>query len=166
MITIKTATEKDIPVIENILTEVVVWLNSIGQPMWREEEAKWPWLSKRFNISDFRIAYLNGVPAACMAVIDHDPNFWPDVPKGESLFIHKLAVKRFAAKQNLSDALIDHAKQLCIEQNIPFLRLDTHQLRPKLRAVYERNGFVCVAEKCLFEKFHTAFYEYKIPTTQ
>jgi GNAT superfamily N-acetyltransferase len=119
-------------------------------------------LSKDFLASDFHIALLDGTPAACMAVVDHDPTFWPNIKKGSSLFIHKLAVKRFAAGKGLSDALIAYAKTMCLDKGIAALRLDCHSLIPKQRAVYERNGFVCVAEKILHGKYHTAFYKYDI----
>jgi len=158
MIQIKQAAESDIPVIEDILADTVVWLNSIDKPLWTENQIKWARLSRDFDISDFYIACFDGKPAACMAVIDYDPEFWADIPKGESLFIHKVAVKRFAAGQGLSDALIEHAKEMCVDRGICELRLDCHSLIPKLRAVYERNGFVCVDEKVLYGKYHTAFY--------
>jgi GNAT superfamily N-acetyltransferase len=160
-ITIKQAQESDIPVIEDIMLDVVDFLDSIGQPMWRRERVTWQGLSEDFCVSDFYIAYINDNPAGCMALIDYDPEFWADIEKGESLFIHKLAVKRCKAKQGVSKALISFAKTQAIKQNINEVRLDTHQFREKVRAVYEREGFVCVEEKCLFESYHTAFYVWK-----
>lgn len=85
-----------------------------------------------------------------MALIDYDPTFWPDMQKGKSLFIHKLTVKRCGAKQGVSKAFIDFAKKQAIKRNINEMRLDAHQFREKVRALYEREGFVCVNEKCLF----------------
>jgi GNAT superfamily N-acetyltransferase len=166
MVEIITASEKDIPIIEDILMDTVRWLDSIGQPLWREDQITWARLSKDFSASDFFIALLDGVPAACMAVVDYDPVFWPDIKKGSSLFIHKLAVKRFAAGKGLSDTLIAYAKKMCIEQGIAALRLDCHSLIPKQRAVYERNGFICVDEKKLYEKYHTAFYKCEVNTSK
>lgn len=166
MIEIKTASEKDIPVVENILADTVMWLNGIDKPLWTENQIRWERLSKDFNASDFCVAYLDGKPAACMAVVDYDPQFWTDIPKGESLFIHKLAVKRFAAGKKLSDALISYAKSMCMDRSISKLRLDCHSLIPKLRAVYERNGFICVDEKILYGKYHTAFYECEVHDTK
>ena len=46
------------------------------------------------------------IPTGCMALIDYDPFFWTDVNKGESLFIHKLAVIKSARKSGVA-----HAKQ-------------------------------------------------------
>ena len=164
-IQIITASEKEIPIIEDILLDSVRWLDSVGQPLWREEQVKWMRLSKDFAASDFCIALLDGKPAACMAVVDYDPEFWPDIEKGQSLFIHKLAVKRFAAGMGISDTLISYAKQMCMERGISFLRLDCHALIPKQRAVYERNGFICADVKILYGKYHTAFYECEVHET-
>jgi len=162
MIEIKTASEKDVPVVEDVLLDAVRWLEGINQPLWSEERVKWERLSKDFAISDFLIAFFGGIPAGCAAVVDYDPDFWPDIPKGGSLFIHKIAVKRFAAGKGISDALLFRAKEMCAESGISELRLDCHSRIPKLRAFYERNGFVCVEEKVLFGKYHTALYKFAV----
>ena len=114
MIQIKQASESDIAVIVDILEDAVMWTDSINLPLWSKERVQWEQLSKNFNALDFYIACLDGKPAGCMAVVDHDPMFWAEIPKDESLFIHKVAVKRFAAGKGLSGALISHAKSMCI----------------------------------------------------
>lgn len=158
MVIINQATEKDIPMIEEIMTDVVDFLDSINQPQWGRENVTWQGLSRHFKIDDFYIAYMNNFPVACVAIIDYDPMFWADIKKGESLFLHKLAVKRCVAGKGVSTVLLDFAKAECKRRNIQTLRLDTHALRPKLRNFYERHGFDLVEERILFEKYHTAFY--------
>ena len=37
MIEIKRATESNIPIIEDILTDAVTWLDSIGKPLWTKK---------------------------------------------------------------------------------------------------------------------------------
>ena len=98
-----------------------------------------------------------------MAIIDYDPFFWPGIEKGESLFIHKLAVTKAARKSGVSDALMETFKKHGAERGVKTLRLDTHALRPKLRAFYERHGFNHVKTKILGGKYHTAFYIYTLP---
>ena len=165
MIEIITASEKDISVIEDILMDTVRWLDSVGQPLWREEQVKWARLSKDFVASDFQIALLDGIPAACMAVVNHSPTFSSDEP---SLFICKLAIKRFAAGKNLSDVIIAHAKSMCMDRGISALRLDCSGDRLKLRAIYERNDFICVDEKDFHiagKTFPVAFYRCEVHDT-
>jgi len=107
-ITIKQAAEADTPILESILLDTVNWLNEMGQPLWSANDVKWDALSKNFQISDFYIAYSDGVPSGCMALIDYDPFFWPDVAKGEPLILHKLAVTKAARKTGVANALIDY----------------------------------------------------------
>ena len=157
-LTIQPATDADIPIIEDILLDVVAWLDAHDLHLWERQHVTWPELGKHYPIGTFHIACLDGVPVGCMALLDHDPLFWPDVPAGRSLYIHKLAVKRAAAGQGVSQALIAHAKAQCAQRGIGELRLDCHQHRNKLRALYEAQGFVCVAEKRMFGQFDVAFY--------
>ena len=162
-ITIKQARDGDIPVIESILLDAVNWLNAKGQPMWGVDEITWDALSKKYQISDFYIAYADGIPAVCMAIIDHDPFFWPDVKKGESLIAHKLAVIKTARKTGIADAIIEFFKAQGAERGVKTMRLGTHALRPRLRAFYERHGFAFIETKVFQGDRHTAFYVYTLP---
>ena len=162
-ITIKQATGNDIPLLESILLDTVNWTKEMGQPMWSASDVKWESLSNHYQTGDFYIAYSNGKPSGCMAIVDHDPFFWPDVKKGESLFIHKLSVIQSARKTGVADTLIDFFKEQGTIRGVKTLRLDTHALRPKLRAFYERHGFVFVHVKVFNGDRHTAFYIYTLP---
>ena len=158
--TIKQATNTDIPIIESILLDNVSWVSEMGQPLWSTDDAMWEKLSKSFQIGEMYISYLEGVPSGCMAIIDHDPFFWPGVPKGESLFIHKLAVTKSARMSGLSDMMMDFFKEQGVVRGVKTLRLDTDALRPKTRAFYERHGFDLVDVK-IMGKFHVALYAYE-----
>jgi len=159
-IIIKQAREGDAPVIEGILLEAVNRLIRTGEPLWDADEVKWDSLSRDYDISDFYIAYLDGVPAGCMALTDHDPFFWPEVNKGEALIIHKLAVTDLARKTGAADALIDFSKAQASARGAATVRLDTHALRPRLRAFYERHGFEYIKTIVYNGDRHTAFYVY------
>jgi len=164
MITIKQAIEADIPIIEDILFDAVNWLDRTGKQMWTKERMTWEFMSTRFavTINDFCIAYINSNPIGCMALTDYDPNTWENIKKGESLFIHRLAVKRIAAGQGVSKALIDYAKKQAVQRGINAVRLDCWQNREKLRAIYEREGFICAEETTLFGQYHTALYVFNL----
>jgi len=162
---IKQAAISDIAVIEAILLEAVQWMEAIGQPQWKAENVTWAALSRFFRLEDFYIAYTGGTPAACMALIDHDPAFWPDVPKGEALFLHKVAVRRAYAGQGYLKAMVNFAKAEAARRGLHSLRLDCHRGRQKVRAVYEREGFVCVGEAVLFGQYEAAFYECRVHGT-
>ena len=159
---IKRATLEDRSVIECILFDAVKWLNEMNQPLWRIEDVKWEALAKSYLIEDFYIAYGNNEPSGCMALVDFDPVFWPDVAKGEALMIHKLAVVKNARKAGVADALIQYAKEEGRKRQVGTVRLDCRQDRQRLRSFYERHGFVCVHEKTLRGKWDVAFYSHSL----
>ena len=163
-ITIRQAAENDIPILESILLDTVNWVSEIGEPLWNKEDVLWEKLSMNYQINDFYITYVDDVPSGCMALIDYDPFFWPDVKKGESLFIHKLAVIKAARKSGVSGAMIDFFIEQGVKRGAKTIRLDTDALRPKTRAFYERHGFVFIETK-IMGKFHVAFYVHDMEPT-
>lgn len=163
---VKQANECDIPIIEEILLDAVNWMSKSGlQNQWNESNVKWSNLSKSYKISDFYVSYQNGLPTACIALTDYDPTYWPNIAKGESLYLHKVAVKRIFAGKGFAKELIDFTKNLAINRSINTIRLNCNKHRSKLRAVYEKEGFICVGEKLFFEKLDTALYVCNINDT-
>jgi len=160
LITVSYAAEPDIPAIESVYADVVDWLDGRGLSQWSKDHVTWAGLTGHFGyrLGDFCVASLDGTPAGCMILMDHDPLFWPEIEKGRSLYIHKLAVKRFAAKKGVSAALIDYAKAESVRRGADDVRLDTGADRPKLRKFYEDAGFVFVRRKIMFEIYDVAFY--------
>ena len=160
---IRQAKEQDIPVLEEILLDAVDWLAEIGLPnQWTASTIQWSNLSKSYHIEDFYIAYYHETPAACMALIDYDPVYWPDLSKGDALYLHKVAVKRTFAGKGISKELIDYAKELALRSGKNTLHLNCNQHRDKLRAVYEREGFLCIDEKTFHGNHDTALYLYNL----
>jgi len=155
---IKKITHQDTPIIESILTEAVSWLDDKGVHQWEYKDVTWEAISELFRVEDFFIAYADGNPAACMALIDYDPVFWENVPKGESLYIHKLAVRREFAGMGIAKSCIDFAKTRARSVGATSLRLDCYKNRHKVRAIYEKEGFKFVCEKILFGYYDASFY--------
>lgn len=165
-IMVKQADECDILIIEEILLDAVNWMSKSGQQnQWNDSNVKWSNLSKSYKINNFYIAYENVLPTACMALTDYDPIYWTNIPKGESLYLHKVAVKRAFAGKGFSKELIDFTKNLALSYCINAIRLNCNQHRNKLRAVYENEGFICVEEKTFFGKYDTALYVFNCKDT-
>lgn len=160
---IKQAEERDTLVIEEILLDAVMWMEKNKlQNQWNKNSIKWDSLSKDYEINNFYIDYQNGVPVGCMAITDSDTNYWPEIPKGKSLYIHKLAVKRVAAGKGVSKELINFAKNLSLKNNINSLRLDCNLRRDKLRMLYENEGFIYSGKKKLKNNYDMALYAWHI----
>lgn len=161
-IAIKQAVDYDIPVIEGILLDTVNWLSEMGQPLWEERETKWSFLSTRYSIDEFYIALIDGKPSGCMVLTKHRPFYWMDEDTSNSLFVHKLAVVKVAKHMGVGNCLIEYAKEYASKRNISAIRLDCDEYRPKLRAFYEKHGFVCLGTRVL-EQYYIEFYAYTLP---
>ena len=160
---IKHAEKHDTLVIEEILLDAVMWMEKNKlQNQWNESSIKWNSLSKDYQINDFYIDYQNGVPVGCMAITDLDTKYWPEIPKGKSLYIHKLAVKRVIAGKGVSKELINFAKKLSLKNGINSLRLDCNSQRNKLRMVYENEGFIYAGKKITKNNYDMALYVWHI----
>ncbi len=89
----------------------------------------------------FALGEANGTAAGTLKYQLHDSLFWPDVPDGESAFVHRVAVRRDYAGGVVSGALLKWAVDRTRAMGLPYLRLDCDASRSKLRSVYERFGF-------------------------
>ena len=150
--------EEDLQRFSGVLQEVAGWLEEQGQPMWTAAELTSGALLERYNLREMRLGLLCGEPAAAMVVQESDELFWPDVPKGESLFVHKLAAARRLKGRGAATAMLDWAKARASEQGRASLRLDCAADRPKLRRFYEEYGFRRVGRE-MVGPYDTAFYE-------
>jgi GNAT superfamily N-acetyltransferase len=90
-----------------------------------------------------------------------DTLFWPDVPRGQSAFVHRLAVRRQFAGGVVSTVLLDWAVGRARTLGKTYLRLDCEASRLRLRAVYERFGFRHHSDRQVGANF-VARYEYEI----
>ena len=156
---IKQANENDILTIEEILLDAVMWMKKNKmQNQWDENSIKWDILSIDYQLNNFYIDYENGIPAACIAITDLDQKYWPEIPQGESLYIHKLAVKRVFSGKGISKELINYVKTLLLKNAVDSLRLDCDLQRKKLRMLYESEGFMYAATKKLGSNYDMALY--------
>ena len=145
-----------------ILQEGAEWLRQQGREMWTPEELTEERLLKQNGIHEMFIGYANGEPAATMILQETDPMMWPEESKRpDSLYAHKLCVRRAMAKTGCSTAMIEWAKDEVLRRDKTFLRLDCAADRPKLCAFYESHGFGKVGERLVRQKYPTAFFEWK-----
>ena len=154
------ATVNEIPIIEDVLYNVTDHFESIGDIQWLKKDVTWEGLSRYFRAEDFYISYLEQTPIGCMAILDYDPVFWPDLEKGASLFIHKLAIKREYSKQGFAREMIDFVKRKAVDEMIYAVHLDCHSSKEKLRKLYEQEQFKLVGEGSPHDDYYAAFYEW------
>lgn len=140
-IQIRQAQNADSQTVHAILHEAARWLEEKGEPLWKADEITKEQIAADVNNGDFYIAESEGKAVGVMKFQLEDRLFWPDVPVEEATFVHRFAIRRAFAGQQVSIALLNWAVQRTRELERPFLRLDCEAARPKLRAVYENFGF-------------------------
>lgn len=138
---IRSALTEDTDTVIGILDEAVRWLESRGMPMWRTEELDRGRIKADIEAALFHLVECDGQPAAIFKFQLEDALFWPDIPQGQSAFVHRLAVRRKYSGEGISSTILGWAALKTRSLGRPFLRLDCDAARPRLRAVYERFGF-------------------------
>ncbi|WP_420149131.1 GNAT family N-acetyltransferase [Spirosoma sp.] len=141
----------------DILKEVGQWLVNNDQELWNLDTLTAQNLLDEHTMGNLYIMYADrndgteSEPAAVFILQWKDPLFWPDVPDNTSGFIHKLAIRRPFAGQNLFAAILDFVRQECLRRGITTLQLETDATRPKLMQFYERYGFQPTYRKLITE---------------
>ena len=112
---------------------------------------------------EFYIAYANQKTAGVFKFQKEDRMFWPDIPEGESTYIHRLAVKRKFSGGKISSAMINYAKMKTKEMGRQFLRLDCDVSRPKLHILYKKHGFMEHSNRQV-GPYYVTRYQFEITT--
>jgi GNAT superfamily N-acetyltransferase len=158
---IRQATRQDTEKVAEILCEAARWLEQSGKAMWRNDELVSARIAADVDAGLFFIAECDGEAAGVVKFQLEDGQFWPDEPQSESAFVHRLAVRRRFAGGEVSSALLSWAVERARSLQRDYLRLDCEASRPKLRAVYERFGFVHHSDRQVGPYF-VSRYEYRV----
>jgi len=161
MTTIRQATGLDSGTVADILSEAARWLDQSGISMWRADELLPANVTADVDAGLFFIAECNGAAAGVVKFQLTDMLFWPDVLQGQSAFVHRLAVKRQFAGGGVSSALLRWAVERARSLGRAYLRLDCEASRPRLRAIYEKFGFVHHSDRQV-DPYLVSRYEYRV----
>ena len=153
---IEQAIASDVPAVVSTLQEAAQWLHSAGRPLWsaadysqariqRDVEAGAYWLARPGEGPPGEGADGLGV-AGVMRLDLEDPQYWPEIASGSSLYLHKLAVRRAWAGRGVSTALLGFARERARALHRDCLRLDCVADRQGLRTLYEGFGFALHSE--------------------
>jgi GNAT superfamily N-acetyltransferase len=159
---IRQAALGDIPVISDILLEAAHWLQRHGASMWRDDEVAPECIASDVAVGSFYLAESAGEAIGTLKFQLSDSVFWSDVPTDESAFIHRLAVRRRFSGGTVSSALLAWAAERAHALGRRFLRLDCEASRLRLRAVYERFGFLHHSDRQVGPYF-VSRYELPLP---
>jgi GNAT superfamily N-acetyltransferase len=139
---IRQATAADVRTIVDVLTEAAVWVEQLdGTSMWVENELAAAHVAAEIGQEQFFVAECGGEVAGVIRFQLRDQLFWPDLDTDDSVFVHRIAVRRRYAKHGVSTALLRWAVDRARLIGKQYLRLDCDAERTRLRAFYERFGF-------------------------
>ena len=140
------AESEDYETVLSILQEAAKWLEDKGVPLWKHNELKEEFIRPHVEAGMYYLAKIGNETAACFRYQLEDLEYWDDVPHADSAFVHRVAVRRKFAGQNVAEAMIAFAKQKAKADKKRYLRLDCAN-RGKLRKLYESFGFKFHSEK-------------------
>ena len=147
--------------IADMLVEAAAWVDALGVVMWEAGELDFDAITREVAAGQFYIADVDGRPAGAIRFQTEDRLFWPDIPQSSSAFIHRLVVRRAFKGTGISTALLEWAVEHARSLGKAWLRLDTDNERPKLKALYERFGFALHSYRQV-GPYYVARYEYRL----
>ncbi len=160
-ISIRQATARDTEAVSGVLLEAGRWLNESGKAMWRDGEIVPERIAADVLAGMFFLAECDGEAAGTVKFQLEDPQFWPDVYRHNATYIHRLAVRRRFAGGAVSPAILRWGVERTRSLGRRYLRLDCEAARPRLRAVYERFGFIHHSDRKVGPYF-VSRYEYDV----
>ena len=134
-----------------ILREAGQWLTDNGQEMWPLDTITPDNLFDEYTQNNCYVMYVDETPAATFILQWKDPLYYADVPDNTAGFIHKVAIRRAFAGQNLFAHMLDFCRAECLKRNIHEIQLETDATRPSLLRFYERYGFAPTYQKRIHE---------------
>lgn len=161
-VVLRKANTYDIEDILNLYKDVIIYQDRNQMHQWNGSDITWETLSKLYKIEDFVIGKdQNQIVCACI-IVDVDLIYWPNIKRGESLFIHKIAVSSKYRGCGLGKAMLDYFKEQGKIKYLKDVRLDVRSNKEKLRSFYEQNGFTLDGIYKIFDDYDTALYYYKL----
>jgi len=144
-----------------MLREAAQWVDALGVVMWDDEERDVTAVAADVEAGRFAIARIGGDAAGAVRFQTEDRLFWPDIAQETSAFVHRLVAARRYKGMGVSSALLQWAADRARGLGKSHLRLDCDANRPKLRALYERWGFVLHSYRQVGPHY-VARYEYPL----
>lgn len=145
-----------------ILREVGQWLVDTQQTMWEPHTLTPENLIDDYTRGNCYVLYADHVPAATFILQWKDPVYYDDVPDNTAGFIHKVAIRRPFAGQNLFQVMLDFCRRQCRERGLREIQLETDATRPSLMRFYERYGFQPTYRKTIEEFGQTFTCQYYV----
>lgn len=120
---VRRATPEDVGTVVDILAEAAKWLASRGICQWPEHGFPASDVAERIKREEMHLVYLAGEPVATIAIDWADSYFWA-FTDDDAVYVHRLAVRRQWAGQQIGERLLDWAADQAIAAGRTWVRLD------------------------------------------
>ena len=115
--------------VSEILQEANAWTAQHGPALWQAEQICPESLQQDVEAAIFYFLKCDGLLSGVFKILDQDPGVWPEVTSGESLFLHKVALRRAFAGKGLVSHIVGFSRLMALERNCNYLRLDCETRR-------------------------------------
>lgn len=157
---IRQATPEDIDAIETMYAHRVAYNNANNMFQWEADEVTWKSFSKLYTMQDYYVGTLNGKVICGLFIVDMDMLYWPNANKGDALYLHKICVDPDYRSLGYANKLINFFIEKGRVGGYSHVCLDVRAHKDKLRAMYERHGFVLHRIISIFPGYQTALYTF------
>lgn len=141
-ITVKQLDKNQIQILLDILLERAKWLESINQPMWNPNNLNPVNFEKMYPNETPYLIYRGKDIIGGFILLEHDKGLWNEEENTQKAFyIHKLVIKWEFARNGYAEKSLLLIKDLAVQAEASYLRLDCYGDRPYLRKLYEKCGF-------------------------
>jgi GNAT superfamily N-acetyltransferase len=138
---IRLAQPEDAAIVAEVLSAAAAKLDERGEALWTSAEVSEPAVAPHIRSGLYYLGVEGEEAIGVFRFQLEDRAFWPEIPRGSSVFLHKLAIVPEKQGQGRAHELLAHAVHMTREKGLRFLRVDCMAGRPKLVAVYESFGF-------------------------
>lgn len=127
--------------VAKILQEGAARMKALGQTQWEADLLEPAHLRSAIEAQELFVVVHDEHVVGTFKVQTEDPEFWPEMPLGEALYLHKIAVTERCRGQGLTGEIVQWAKRYAVKMQRKYLRLDTDHARPGLCELYGNLGF-------------------------
>lgn len=137
----------DVPRLVRFRTDAAAWLAPLGTDQWSAPFPEEHIAASVLAGEVFLFRESESGEAAATVTLDHviDPELWdlwsPEERVEPALYVHKLAVDRRYAGNDLGGRILDWAGDRAARQGVRWLRLDAWTTNTRLHRYYLRHGF-------------------------
>ncbi|MFJ2193689.1 GNAT family N-acetyltransferase [Kitasatospora sp. NPDC087861] len=141
-LTVSAASPDDLKTVVELWEHAASWLKERGIDQW-QYPPRTERIQENIAAGQCYLVWDGEVPVATVTVDEHaDTEFWTSEEAAEPAFyVHRMAVRRDASRQELGSAMLDWASKLAEESGKRWLRLDAWKSNESLQAYYRARGF-------------------------